>query len=120
MKHYCALIAAIIFLSGCTICRHKVLSDYAWAIEQGYQPEIVLYTATLATRISSLGIWNGHVQARTGDKWISDRGLSDRPEHPLGKYCWVMDLDQYIEYLYAYKRLSAEPYIERPEWSRCE
>ena len=120
MKHYCALIAAIIFLSGCAICRHKVLSDYAWAIKQGYKPEIVLYTTTLTTRISALGIWNGHVQARTGDKWISDGELFDRPEHPLGKYCWVMNLDQYIDYLSVYKRLSAEPYIERLEWPRCE
>ncbi len=114
------LVAIIIVLSGCTLCRHRVLSDYAWAIEQGYRPEIILYTTTPMTQAASLWIWNGHIQVSIGDKWLSGNELMDDPEYPLGKFCWRMNLDQYMDYLADYKKLSAEPYVERLEWPRCE
>lgn len=113
-------ILAVIVLSGCTICRHKVLSDYAWAVEQGYRPEIVLYTTTPATQAASLWIWNGHTQSRVGDKWVLGSALWEDPEYPLGTYCWSMTIEQYIEWLYGYKESSQKPYIEQPDWPRCE
>ena len=120
MRCYLVLISLIIILSGCALCRHRVLSDYGWAVEQGYKPEIVLYTTTPFTQAASLWIWNGHTQVRIGDKWLSGNKLMDEPEYPLGKFCWIMDLDQYIEYLYDYKDLSAMPYIEKAEWPLCK
>ncbi len=120
MRCYLVLISLIIILSGCALCRHRVLSDYGWAVEEGYKPEIVLYTTTPFTQAASLWIWNGHTQVRVGDKWVSDNALWNDPEYPLGTYCWKMTLDQYIDWLYGYKKLSAEPYVERPEWPRCK
>ena len=114
------LIVTIVILTGCAVCRHRVLSDYGWAVEEGYKPEIVLYTTTPATQAAALWIWNGHTQVSVGDKWVSYGSLWDEPEYPLGTYCWRMNLDQYIEWLSDYKWLSKEPYIERPEWPRCK
>ena len=109
-------------IMGCMVCRHEALAHYGWAVENGYQPKIVLYTTTAATRIASLGIWNGHAQVKVGDKWIYGNPpmLHDSPEYPLGKYCWIMNLDQYVDYLKVYKELNSKPYIEREDWPRCE
>jgi len=118
--------ALLIGCAGQQVCRYKALAHYGWAVEEGLRPKIVLYTTTLATRIASLGIWNGHVLLRVEREgktfWIygDPPMLHDEPEYPLGKYCWVMDLNEYVDYLKVYKDLSARPYVERKDWPACK
>lgn len=126
------IIAAILFLlSGCAgnlVCRHNAMAHYAWAVEEHLErPEFVLFTTTTLTNIFSLGLYNAHVQLTVRDgngqrRWISGGfvvGLSDKPEYLLGKFCWAMDLKQYLEWMTDNRELSKQPFIERAEWPRC-
>ena len=122
MYRFFLIVVLSLLLTSCLVCRHTVLAHYGWAVENGYEPKIVLYTTTTATRIASLGIWNAHVNVKVGDKWAygDPPSLHDEPEYPLGKYCWEKDLAQYEAYLKRYKELSAMPYVERDDWPKCK
>ena len=105
-----ALIA--MFMSSCAhVCRHEAMANAAMIIEDGHTPEFVLYTTN---PVISLGIYNAHVQAtyvKNGQRvWYSGAGYThDAPEYPVGKYAWIMDINQYIEWLRVNKELSGKP-----------
>ena len=128
MKRLIALCMAILLIgcAGQQVCRYTALANYGWSVEEGYATKIVLYTTTLPTQIASLGIWNGHVLVMVEKDgnifWVYGfpPGLSEEPEYPLGKFCWVMNLGQYMDYLGDYKYLSKQPYVERKEWPLCK
>lgn len=102
----------IILLSGCSLCRYQAVANYAKAVEDGHNPEIALYTVN---PIISLGIWNAHVQATYKENgkryWVSnDMGIiREEPDYPIGEYCWIMNIQEYAEYLKNYKELSSRP-----------
>jgi len=126
-----AVIAFLVPVVGCLlVCRHMALAHYGWALEEGYEPEFVLYTTAPMTKAFSLWLFNGHVQVRVlrnGRKlWVSgypDPGLYEGPEHPLGEYCWSLNLSQYLEWLSMNKELAELPMPDKEfrdkNWPKC-
>ena len=109
------------------------LAHYGWAVEEGYKPEFVIFTTTPITKAWALWMFDGHAQAtvwKDGRRlWIAgwpDPVLYETADFPLGKYCWVLDLPGYIEYLgwikehlHDEKPLPAEARIEA-NWPQCK
>lgn len=105
-----ALLIAISMMLGCNglVCRYRVMSHYAWAVEEGYKPEIITYQVSPAW---SMGVWDRHIQVRVkkGDQylWVDDSGeafsLSERPAFPIGEHYWKFTLPEYVDFLSKYK-----------------
>lgn len=105
-----SLLIAIGMLMGCSslICRYSVMSHYAWAIEEGYKPEIIVYQVSAAW---SMGVWDRHIQIRVKKDgrylWVDDTGgaytLSQSAAFPLGKHYWKFTVQEYMDFLSHYK-----------------
>jgi len=105
-----ALLIAVNMLLGCNalVCRYRVMSHYAWAIEEGYSPEIITYEVSPAW---SMGIWDRHIQVRVKQDgqylWVDDSGetftLSNNPAFPIGEHYWKFTLPEYVDFLSKYK-----------------
>lgn len=79
--------------------------------ENGHEPEFILYTTN---PIISLGIYNAHVQATYKVKnrrvWLGGNAQeSDEPTYPMGEYCWILNMQQYIEWLKVNREFSRKP-----------
>jgi hypothetical protein len=105
-----ALLITVNMIMGCNalVCRYKVMSHYAWAIEEGYKPEIITYEVSPAW---SMGVWDRHVQVRIRKDdeylWVDDSGesfsLSRDPAFPIGEHYWKFTLPEYVDFLSKYK-----------------
>lgn len=72
--------------------------------------DFVLYTTN---PIISMGIYNAHIQASFKENgkryWISNdnRFVSEESDFPMGEYCWILTLNQYVDWLKDNKELEA-------------
>jgi hypothetical protein len=86
------------------------MANAAWAIEEKKNVEFILYTVN---PVISMGIYNAHVQATFKENgvryWISNdnRYVSEDPDYSMGEYCWIMTLNQYVDWLKNNKELEA-------------
>jgi hypothetical protein len=105
-----ALLIVISLMTGCNglICRYRVMSHYAWAVEEGYKPEIITYQVS---PVWSMGLWDRHIQVRVKKDdqylWVDDSGesyyLSKNPAFPIGEHYWKFSLPEYVDFLSKYK-----------------
>ena len=94
------IIALCILLAGCAnglVCRHTVMADAAWAVENGQTPEIVVYEVSPAW---SLGIYNAHAQVRTDQGWITEIfgmvTIDPNPAYPPVGWQKSCSVDEYM------------------------
>lgn len=110
-----SLLIAVHMLMGCSalLCRYQVMSHYAWAVEEGYTPEIITYEVSPAW---SLGVWDRHIQVRVkkDDRylWVDNAGesfsLSSESAFPIGEHYWKFTLPEYVDFLSKYKGYVAQ------------
>lgn len=87
------------------------MANAALIYENGHEPEFVIYTTN---PIISLGLYNAHVQVTYKENgkrvWMGGYGyIHDSPEYPVGEYAWIMDINQYIEWLKINRELNKQP-----------
>jgi hypothetical protein len=107
------LILVALMISGCAsglVCRHRVLTHYGWALEEGYRPEIVVYETSRTVQLMSLGMYDRHAQVRIKRAagrfvWLDDNGLrvtmSETPTYVPGRQ-WVFTLAEYMSFMSGY------------------
>ena len=110
LRKLIVLVVVVATMTGCSglICRYRVMSHYAWAVEEGYKPEIISYQVS---PLWSLGVWDRHIQIRVQQDdrylWVDDSGesyfLSPSPAFPIGKHYWKFSLQEYMAFLAKYK-----------------
>ncbi|OPY87323.1 MAG: hypothetical protein A4E71_01064 [Smithella sp. PtaU1.Bin162] len=106
------LLIITILISACSLCRYQAMKNAAWAYEEGYDVEYVMYSTS---PVFSMGMFNAHVQATFKEngrrQWISnDLGIvSSYPDYPMGEYCWILTSEQYIQWLKKSRELAAMP-----------
>ncbi len=99
------IVALSLLLAGCsTVCRHDVMRHVVWALEQGYETQVVSYKMTLPARLLTNPVYTHHVQARAvigGEwKWLGEAFgtiyLCDDPAYPMGARSYQWTPEEYL------------------------
>ncbi len=105
MKSFTMFLVILLAVAGCATCKNDAIKNATKWQEKGYQTEIVAYTVGIDGKISGLGIWESHVEARVfyeGQwKWVSKYGiLKDKADYSTtSDSIAIWQLDQFKKLL---------------------